>query len=41
MLFLTNSEGAHERRSLLLEKSLTGGMVRAAGVEPTTFSFGG
>ena len=27
--------------SLLVEKSLTGGMVRVAGVEPTTFSFGG
>ena len=27
--------------SLLIEKSQTGGMVRVAGVEPTTFSFGG
>ena len=27
--------------SLLVEKSQPGGMVRAAGVEPTTFSFGG
>ena len=27
--------------SLLVELNLTGGVVRVAGVEPTTFSFGG
>ena len=30
-----------KRWSLLVEKSQTGGMVREAGVEPTTFGFGG